>query len=200
VLSLEDRKFSILNDIRGGMPAELSGTRFELCLAILGIISEEHRIERSIIMALPTRVARGISNDPFEAVQREFDMLNRIFGGNQEGNGNARLAPYGVDIREDGDHIYVEAELPGFKKDEVDITLENQTLTISAERSQTSKPAEGVKGDLLLHERRYSRFLRSFTLPPTVDERTVNAKLTDGVLTITLNKREETKPRKIQVG
>ena len=56
------------------------------------------------------------------------------------------------------------------------------------------------KGDYLLKERRYTRFQRSFTLPPTVDEQTVNAKLNDGVLTITLNKREETKPRRIQVG
>jgi HSP20 family protein len=51
----------------------------------------------------------------------------------------------------------------------------------------------------LLNERRYSRFLRSFTLPPTVDERSVEAKLNEGVLTITLKKREETKPRKISV-
>jgi HSP20 family protein len=156
-------------------------------------------------MALPTRVQRGgggQQQDPLDSVQREFDtMLNRWFGG-RETNGNAGgyLAPYAVDVREDGDHIYVEAELPGFKKDEIDITLENQTLTIAAERRCESKQGgDGKKGDLLLHERRYSRFLRSFTLPPTVDEQTVNAKLTDGVLTITLNKREESKPKKITV-
>jgi len=108
------------------------------------------------------------------------------------------LEAMGVDIRQDQDHFYVEAELPGFKKEEVDITLENQTLTISGER-KTEKTAEEKKGELLLNERRYTRFLRSFTLPPTVNDQTVNAKLTDGVLTITLNKREETKPRKIAV-
>ena len=154
-------------------------------------------------MALPTRVHRGQNYDPFEGAQREFDtMLNRFFGGREAGaaNGGGYLAPYAVDVREDGDHIYVEAELPGFKKDEVDITLENQTLTIAAERRHEAKQGNEKKGELLLHERRYTRFLRSFTLPPTVDEQTVNAKLTDGVLTITLNKREETKPRKITVG
>ena len=154
-------------------------------------------------MALPTRVHRGQTYDPIEGAQREFDtMLNRFFGGREIANGSGSyLAPYAVDVREDGDHIYVEAELPGFKKDEVDITLENQTLTIAAERRSESKNGgDPKKGDLLLHERRYTRFLRSFTLPPTVDEQTVNAKLTDGVLTITLNKREETKPRKISVG
>jgi len=155
-------------------------------------------------MALPTRVQRGQGQiDPFESAQREFDtMLNRWFGGRESDGGHGGyLAPYAVDVREDKDHIYVEAELPGFKKDEVDITLENQTLTISAERKSEEKKQgdKGDKGDLLLHERRYSRFLRAFTLPPTVDEQSVNAKLNDGLLTITLNKREETKPRKVTV-
>src|SRR5688572_4819289 len=160
-------------------------------------------------MALPTRVHRGQNYDPFEGAQREFDtMLNRFFGGREVGaaGGNGGLlAPYAVDVREDGDHIYVEAELPGFKKDEIDITLENQQLTISAERREGGNGHNGgenrgeSKGEHLLRERRYTRFLRSFTLPPTVDEQTVNAKLADGVLTITLNKREETKPRKISV-
>lgn len=151
-------------------------------------------------MALPTRVNRGFV-DPLDMIGREFDnVLTRYFGGN-EGNGGGRqhwTAPYGVDIREDQDHLYVEADLPGFKKEEVDITLENQTLTISAEHREENK--EEKKGDWLLNERRYARFLRSFTLPPTVDEKKVDAKLTDGVLRVTLNKREETKPRKIEVG
>jgi HSP20 family protein len=175
-------------------------------------------------MALPTRVNRG-QYDPFENAQREFDhMLNRWMG-NRGGDGNQMLAPYGVDVREDQDHIYVEAELPGFRKDDIDITLENQTLVITAERSEEQpepppgQPAQGrqggksqgatlqggnatasrPRGEYLLRERRYSRFQRSFTLPPTVDESSVNARLAEGVLTITLNKREETKPRKIQV-
>jgi len=147
-------------------------------------------------MALPTRVNRAVQYDPFEFVQREFDnALGRYISG--RGNDGGRLAPYGVDVREDADHIYVEAELPGFKKEEVDITMENQTLTITAERKEQQK--ENPQQDWLLNERRYTRFQRSFTLPPTVDEQTVNAKLVDGVLTITLNKREESKPRKISV-
>ena len=152
-------------------------------------------------MALPTRVNRGFV-DPLDMIGREFDtVLNRYFGGGSEtGNGGRQhwMAPYGVDIREDQDHLYVEADLPGFKKNEVDITLENQTLTISAEHKDEEKSEQ--KGDWLLNERRYARFLRSFTLPPTIDDQKVDAKLADGVLRITLNKREETKPRKIQVG
>ena len=76
--------------------------------------------------------------------------------------------------------------------------MENSTLTISAERKSENKQ-EQPGGDFLLNERRYSRFLRSFTLPPTVNESSVQAELKDGVLKITLNKREETKPRKIKV-
>src|SRR5881296_2514933 len=90
-------------------------------------------------MALPTRVNRGQAYDPLELAQREFDtMLGRWFG-NRAGDGGNVLAPYGVDVREDADHIYVEAELPGFRKEDVDITLENQTLTIMAERKMDEK-------------------------------------------------------------
>ncbi|HEX4639981.1 MAG TPA: Hsp20/alpha crystallin family protein [Chthoniobacterales bacterium] len=147
-------------------------------------------------MSLPTRVVHGYV-DPIESAQREFNgVLGRLFGA--QGDGGGRLAPFGVDVREDADHFYVDAELPGFRKDDIDITLENSTLTISAERN-AQKEENGKKGDWLLRERRYNRFLRSFTLPPTVDEKTVDAKLNDGILSVTLNKREETKPRKISV-
>jgi HSP20 family protein len=150
-------------------------------------------------MALPTRVHRG-QIDPFEHMQREFDgLMNRFMGNREASDGGGALAPYAVDVREDADHLYVEAELPGFHKEDIDITLENQTLTIAAERRSETRKGDDKKGDLLLHERRYNRFLRSFTLPPTVDEQTCEAKLTDGVLTITLNKREESKPRRVQV-
>src|SRR5687768_17863583 len=132
-------------------------------------------------MALPTRVMRGNLDYPFESL-RDLDTLMRgIF--QREGGPGTNLAPYGVDIREDQDHIYVEAELPGFKKDEIDITLENATLTIAAERrseqqQQQQQPPRrgegrtenGSDAQWLLNERRYTRFLRSFTLPPTVDE------------------------------
>ena len=150
-------------------------------------------------MALPTRVHRGFT-DPLDMIGREFDHVLSRFFNQQPGDGGSRgaMAPFGVDIREDADHLYLEADLPGFKKEEVDITLENQTLTISAEHKAETK--EEKKGDWLLNERSYARFLRSFNLPPTVDDQKVDAKLADGVLTVTLNKREEIKPRKIQVG
>jgi HSP20 family protein len=149
-------------------------------------------------MALPAKVQRGFV-DPLDMIGREFDTaLNRFFQGGGGGDGGRQyMAPYGVDIREDADHLYVEADIPGFKKEEVDITFENQMLTISAEHRE--EQSDQKKGDWLLNERRYARFQRSFTLPPSVDGQKIDAKLQDGVLKVTLNKREETKPRKIQV-
>src|SRR5215212_6803115 len=100
-------------------------------------------------MALPTRVNRGGGAllDPVDLLSRDFEgVFNRWLGGRE--NGTQALAPYGVDIREDNDHFYVEAELPGFKKEEIDITLENQTLTIAAQRNE-EKNQDANKGEHL---------------------------------------------------
>jgi HSP20 family protein len=183
----------MIRNIRHALQA---GTSFEIRLA--GTLYRPTLCERSEIMALPTRVQRSI-DFPFENLRDLDNLMRGMFNFNREGGQSGVLyTPYGVDIREDPDHIYVEAELPGFKKDEVDVTLENQTLTISAERKQET--GDQQRGEWLLNERRYTRFLRSFTLPPTVDESSVQAKLNDGILTITINKREESKPRKVKVG
>lgn len=151
-------------------------------------------------MALPARVIRGALVDPLEQAHRDFEgLLGRFFGGG-EPEAPGRYAPYGVDVREDADHIYVEADLPGFRKEEVNVTLENQVLTITAERKEEKGPPQKKNGgEYLIRERRYNRYMRSFTLPPTVSEQHADAKLADGVLTITLNKLEETKPRRIAV-
>jgi len=135
-----------------------------------------------------------------DVVTREFgNAFGRLFNVRDALEGST-FAPYAVDVREDADHIFVDAELPGFQKDQIDITLENQTLAITADRHEAEQESNGESGGYLLKERRHTRFSRSFTLPPTVDESKVDAKLSDGVLRITLNKREESKPRKINVG
>lgn len=160
-------------------------------------------------MALPVRVSKSQRQyDPFELARRDFgDVLGRFLGGGDiwagEGEGG-RLARFGVDIREDPDHYYVEADLPGFRKEEIDLTLENGNLTITAEKRRQG-PAPGTESrtdkgqDYLLRERRYERFERSFTLPANVDEQNVQAKLEDGCLVVTLNKTEQSKPKKISV-
>lgn len=195
-------------------------------------------------MALPVRVQQQRAADPLALARNDFNrMLSQLFGGrrlfNDEDDANvlAALGSYGVDIREDNDHICVIADLPGFRKEDVDISLENGTLTIVAERrEEITEPPPGQQqqrqprqsqqpgqqgqqgqeqapagqqqelratsqqgGEYLLRERRIQRFVRSFTLPPNIDERNVQAKLENGVLTIVLNKKEESKPKHVQV-
>jgi HSP20 family protein len=140
---------------------------------------------------LPTRIRRtggALLDSPFDVFGRE---VGRIFHDAFEGGINYS---YPVDVTENENEIHVEAELPGFKRNEVNVMLVNGVLTITAER----QPAE-PKGEQHLAERRYTRVSRSFSLPKTVDEGKVDAKLEDGVLSLTLHKREEVKPRRIEV-
>jgi HSP20 family protein len=146
---------------------------------------------------------RNDYSHPLESLDREFGrMLNRFWGSSAEVP--ATLAPYAVDVHEDSDHFYVDAELPGFNKEDVDITLEDGVLTIRAERRSDTgpdgKPQDPQNQRQPLHvERRWVRFERSFTLPTAVNENSVRAELDGGLLKITLDKREEVKPRKIQI-
>ncbi len=140
---------------------------------------------------LPTLFKRtGIR--PIDSLSRDFDrMLGHIWNSND----TDLLGAYPVDIREDENHVYVDVELPGFKKDEIEVTLENGVLHVQAQR--TAEKQESA--DQHLHERRYTRFARSFTMPKKVDESKVEAKLDHGVLHLTLHKREEVKPHRIEV-
>src|SRR3954466_13311187 len=99
-------------------------------------------------MALPVRVARGQASDPYELARNDFNtMLSRLFGDNQD-SGLPSLSNFGVDIREENDRIIVEADLPGFEKEDVDITLEDGILTIMAERrEEVAEPSEGGNGN-----------------------------------------------------
>ena len=137
------------------------------------------------------RTGRSLWDDPFDFMRDNW--ARSVMRGVLEDEDV--VGRYPVDIREDADHIYVDAEMPGFKKDEIEVTLENGVLTISASREQKKVDDRTAH----LTERRFSRISRSFTLPNTVDESKVEARLEDGVLHLTLNKREEVKPRRIEV-
>lgn len=143
---------------------------------------------------------------PIDWVDREFGRMIRHFWG--EGNGDTTpTITYPMNIWETDDAVHVEAEMPGFKREEVDITLERGVLCITAQRRQhvdnTSEGNGNGNGhsgrNHLLTERRFARYQRTFTLPTTIDEESVQARLEDGVLHLTLPKRAEVKPRKIQV-
>jgi HSP20 family protein len=138
---------------------------------------------------LPTRRIGSAWADPFHLVHRNFDQaLGRYFTG-------ASPAGFPVDIREDEGRVYVEADLPGFAREDVNVTLENSVLTIAAKR--TAKQDDDAQQHL--QERVCQEVTRSFRLPKTIDENQVDAKLADGVLSLTLHKREEVKPRQIEV-
>lgn len=144
---------------------------------------------------LPVRVVRRAlgwpnGSDMLDSLHRDFDSLigHVLTQGDSFG--------YPVDVREDANHYYVEAEMPGLTKDDIEVTLENGVLTVGGEKKYSR---DEEKENYHMRERRFGRFARSFTLPSAVDEGKVNAILKDGILTITLDKREEVKPRKISV-
>jgi len=102
-----------------------------------------------------------------------------------------------VDVYSNGDHeIVLKAELPDMTRDAIDITVEDDTLTIKGEK----KFVDDVKDEQFHRiERRYGAFSRSFSLPQTVDASKVTADYRNGVLTVRLPLREEAKPRQIKV-
>ena len=101
-----------------------------------------------------------------------------------------------LDVSEDDHNLVVDLELPGVKKEDFDISLENDVLTIAGERRREEQEGEG---ESFRRERFFGRFSRSITLPVAVQSDQVTAKYEDGILHITLPKAEEAKPKKIAV-
>ncbi len=102
-----------------------------------------------------------------------------------------------VDIYETKDgSLVVKAELPGLKREDIDVTVEDNILTIRGERRQEH---EDRSGRVHRMERTYGEFSRSFTLPAEVDTEQIRAEYRDGTLTVTLPRRPEARPRQIPV-
>jgi len=101
-----------------------------------------------------------------------------------------------IDLYEDKDHITIKAELAGMKKEDIEVTLHEGTLNIAGER-KTEKRVE--EPGLCRSERYFGRFQRAITLPAPVDGTKVKADYKEGVLTVTLPKTEEAKPKQIDV-
>jgi HSP20 family protein len=131
--------------------------------------------------------------DPFadlNRIQREFEKS--YFGPRSR---PADFAPP-VDVFEDRNVLSLRAELPGVKREDIDVSIDSNVLTLKGER-KLEKEEEGRRYHRV--ERTYGSFVRQFQLPSNIDPTTIDAKLADGVLTITLHKKEELKPRKIDV-
>jgi HSP20 family protein len=138
--------------------------------------------------------------DPFRELSSIQNELNRLFGRtfSAEG-GEAREAAAwvpAIDVAETQDRFVITAELPGVEPDDVDISVENSVLTLRGDRRFYRETKED---DFHRIERRFGNFARSITLPSTADPQGIKASFDAGVLTIEVPKKEEAKPRKIQI-
>ena len=143
--------------------------------------------------------------EPFRDLLSLQDRMNRLFDESYRGTGrNAGADEWAlggswapaVDIYEQEGNIVMKAELPGVDPKAVDIRLENNTLTLRGERKLDTQVNQDSYHRV---ERSYGAFSRSFTLPAVVDQGSIKAEYRDGVLKLTLPKREEAKPRQIQI-
>ncbi len=148
----------------------------------------------------PARGAREFMGfDPFRPFEERFRRFLEGFDPfRTSGEENWSLATWApaCDIYETDNEIVVKAELPEVKKEDVYVSIENNVLTIRGERKFSE---ETKKENYHRVERSYGEFMRSFTLPSFVDANKVNAEFKDGVLRVTLAKREEAKPKQIDV-
>ncbi len=139
--------------------------------------------------------------DPFRDLRALQDEVNRLFSSSltRDFGDNGLLrgawAP-NVDIYENKDTIVLEAELPGMNREDFELSIENNVLTLRGER-RFEKRDEGDNYHRV--ERAYGQFTRSFTLPQTVSPENAAAEYKNGVLRVVLQKREEVKARRIEV-
>src|SRR5215212_1103378 len=139
--------------------------------------------------------------DPFRDLRTLQDEVNRLFSTNitrafgDEGIARGAWNP-SVDIFENKDQIVLEAELPGMNREDFDLSVENNVITLRGER-RFEKKDEGDNYHRV--ERSYGSFTRSFTLPQTVSADGAQAEYRNGVLRVTLPKREEVKARRIEI-
>ena len=137
---------------------------------------------------------RGVQADVNRIFSAAFPRLSEPGEGLEKGS----WVP-AVDISEGELAIILEADLPGVKPSDFRLSVENNVLTLSGER-RMEKMANEVKGERHHRiERQYGRFTRTFTLPATINVEKVSAEFRDGVLRVTLPKREEVRARQIQV-
>ncbi|HEX9729077.1 MAG TPA: Hsp20/alpha crystallin family protein [Gemmatimonadales bacterium] len=140
--------------------------------------------------------APSVWSDVFNT-RREIDRMFDRLVGNVSSPAQGTLWAPAVDVKETAEAIEVAAELPGIKPEDVEVSVEHNTLTIAGEKRREA--VEGDDGGYRITERNYGRFERSFTLPRGVDAGKVQARFEHGVLTVELPKAEEAKPQRIDV-
>ena len=131
------------------------------------------------------------------AFQNEVDRLFEgapLFG--VHGTTNVHGFSPALDVYQDKDHVLVQAELPGMKKEDIALSLQDGLLTLSGERKHEKAHDEKSR---IRNERFFGKFERTVTLPVQVDGTSVSAEYADGILTVTLPKAEAAKPRQIEI-
>lgn len=129
-------------------------------------------------------------------LRSEMDRLfDDFFGMTPARTAGTMWAP-AVDVREDEHNFYVTADLPGMKKEEIEVELENSLLTIKGERRFERRED---KENFHFVERSYGNFYRSFTLPKNVKGDAITAEYKDGVLSVMIPKADEVKPKKVVI-
>lgn len=140
--------------------------------------------------------------DPFRDLSAIQDRMNQIFEdalarsrGREEGLRTGMWTP-AVDIYENNDFVVVKAELPGVEKDRISVEVKEGILTLRGERGFDKELKEESYHRI---ERAYGSFQRSFSLPVSVDQEKVTARFQDGVLEVKLPKKDQVKPKQIEV-
>jgi HSP20 family protein len=139
--------------------------------------------------------------DPFRDLRSLQEEVNRLFSSNlsrgfgEEGIARGAWNP-SVDIYENKEQIVLEAELPGMNREDFELSVENNVITLRGQREFEKKDESDNYHRV---ERSYGSFTRSFTLPQTVSAEGATAEFRNGVLKVTLPKREETKARRIEI-
>lgn len=139
-----------------------------------------------------------VKYDPFRELRNLQDEMTRLFAGGGVGREemlNGAWSPK-VDIFENKDQLVLEAELPGMKREDFELSFENNVISLKGER-RFEKQTDSDNYHRV--ERSYGSFTRSFTLPQTVTPDGAKAEFRNGILRVSLPKREETKARKIEV-
>ena len=133
-------------------------------------------------------------------IRKSFELLHSLVGQFDSSKEESNLVSFvpAVNTREGEDAYYIEIDLPGIKKEDIEITTEDNVLTISGERKYKDEVKED---DYYKVESRYGKFSRSFTLPEKIDVENIHAESRDGVLEVVIPKlkEEENKPRKIEI-
>ena len=142
-----------------------------------------------------SRNERNDWNDPWDRMREllRWDPFNETSRG--RGGSNEMMAP-AFDVRETEDAYLIEADLPGFDENDVDVSLSGNRLTVSGKRENKS---ENKRESYYYSERSYGSFSRSFVLPEGTDSERIEADMKNGVLTLQVPKAAATQPRKIQL-